>query len=107
MSFDWTAAQADMRAIRADNEVSVAIRRGESSLTAQLMRIEYAGGSTRGFRLQSDAAREANQAVFILGEPDMNIAIDDRLTYGSILFRVVFVQPNRLACTIAEAVAVE
>ena len=104
MAFDWTAAQADMRAIRADNEVSVAIRRGESSLSAQSMRIEYAG--TRGFRLQSDAAREANQAVFILGEPDMNIDIDDRLTYGNVLFEVVFVQPNRLACTIAEAVAV-
>lgn len=105
MAFDWTQAQKDMRAIRADNEVSVALRRDTTTLTAQLMRIEYAGA--RGFRLQSDAARQANQAVFILGEPDMDIAIDDRLNYGNILFRVVFVQPNRLACTIAEAVAVE
>lgn len=105
MAFDWTQAQKDMRAIRADNEVSVALRRDATTLTAQLMRIEYAGA--RGFRLQSDAARQANQAVFILGEPDMDIAIDDRLNYGNILFRVVFVQPNRLACTIAEAVAVE
>lgn len=103
--FNWTQAQADMRAIRADNEVSVALRRDAITLSAQSMRIEYAG--TRGFRLQSDAARSANQAVFILGEPDMNIAIDDRLNYGGVLFRVVFIQPNRLACTIAEAVAVE
>lgn len=103
--FNWTQAQADMRAIRADNEVSVALRRDATTLSAQSMRIEYAG--TRGFRLQSDAARSANQAVFILGEPDMNIAIDDRLNYGGVLFRVVFIQPNRLACTIAEAVAVE
>jgi len=94
-----------MRKIRARNEVSLAIRRGDATLTAQLMRIEYAG--VRGFRLQSDAAREAQQAVFILGEPDMNIAIDDRLNYGGVLFRVVFVQPNRLAATIAEAIAVE
>lgn len=105
MAFNWTQAQADMRAVRAENEVSVVLRRGETSLTAQSMRIEYAG--TRGFRLQSDAARSANQAVVILGEPDMNVAVDDRLTYGGVLFRVVFVQPNRLACTIAEAVAVE
>src|SRR5688572_21054890 len=105
MAFDWTAAQADMRAIRAENEISVAIRRADSTLAAQLMRIEYAG--TRGFRLQSDAARQSNQAVFILGEPDMNVAIDDRLTYGEIVYRVVFIQPNRLAATIAEAVAVE
>jgi len=97
--------QNRMRIIRARNEISVAMRRGSNTLDAQAMRIEYAG--SRGFRLQSDAAREANQAVFILGEPDMDIAVEDRLTYGDILFRVVFIQPNRLAATIAEAVAVE
>ncbi len=37
--FDWTAARADMRAIRADNEVSIAIRRAETTLTAQLTRM--------------------------------------------------------------------
>ena len=94
-----------LRIIRARNEISVAMRRGSETLAAQSMRIEYAG--RRGFRLQSDAAREANQAVFILGEPDMDIAVEDRLTYGDTLFRVVFIQPNRLAATIAEAVAVE
>jgi hypothetical protein len=105
MSFNWPAAQADMRAIRKDNEVSLAIRRNETTLTAQLMRIEIAG--PRGWALQSDAARQAQQAAFILGEPDMDIAIGDRLNHANILFKVVFVQPNRLACTIAEAVAVE
>jgi hypothetical protein len=96
--------QERMRKIRAQNEISVAIRRGEDTLSAQLMRIEYAG--SRGFRLQSDAARQAQQAVFILGEPDMDIAVNDRLTYGDVLFQVVFVQPNRLAATISEAVAI-
>jgi hypothetical protein len=105
MVFDWTQARDDMRAIRADNEVSLALRRGETTLTAQSMRIEYAG--TRGFRLQSDAARQAQQAVFILGEYDMNIAREDRLTHNGQLLEVVFVQPNRLACTIAEAVVIE
>ena len=96
--------QERMRKIRARNEVSIAIRRGDATLAAQLMRIEYAG--SRGTRLQSDAARQAQQAVFILGEPDMDIKVDDRLTYGGVLFQVVFVQPNRLAATIAEAVAI-
>jgi len=101
---DWDAIANDLRAVRAENEVSVAIRRGETTLSAQDMRIEYAG--SRGFRLQSDAARQAAQAVFILGEPDMDIEVDDRLTYGGILYQVVFVQPNRLAATIAEAIAI-
>lgn len=96
--------QERIRKIRARNEVNLQIRRGDTTLAAQDMRIEYAG--SRGFRLQSDAARQANQAVFILGEPDMDIAIDDRLTYQSVLYQVVFVQPNRLAATIAEAVAI-
>src|SRR3989304_10301983 len=102
---NWPQIADDMRAIRAENEVSLAIRRGASTLTAQSMRIEYAG--PRSSRLQSDAARSAQQAMFILGEPDMDIAVGDRLTYPDILLQVVFIQPNRLACTIAEAIAVE
>ena len=103
--FDWTASAEDMRAIRKDNEISLAIRRDSSTLTAQLMRIEIAG--TRAMRAMSDAARQANQAAFILGEPDMNILVGDRLTHPSgMLLEVVFVQPNRLACTIAEAIVV-
>lgn len=105
MTFDWTAARNDMQAIIADNPISVALRRAATTLTAQTMRIEIAG--SRGMRLQSDAARQAEQAVFILGAYNMDIAIDDRLNYASVLYKVVFVQPNRLACTIAEAVAIK
>lgn len=94
-----------LRKIRERNEVSVAIRRGETTLAAQDMRIEYAGN--RGYRMQSEAARQAQQAVYILGEHDMDIERDDRLTYGGVLFQVVFVQPNRLAGTIAEAIAIQ
>jgi hypothetical protein len=102
---NWTKIAEDMRKIRAENEVNLQIRRGATTLASQAMRIEYAG--SRGFRLQSDAARAAQQAMFILGEPDMDIEGNDRLTYTGILLQVVFVQPNRLACTIAEAIAVE
>lgn len=105
MTFNWTASANDMRAIRKDNESSIALRRGESTLTAQLMRVEIAG--TRAMMMMSDAARQAEQAAFILGEPDMDIAVEDRFTHSGILFEVAFVQPNRLACTIAEAVAVK
>jgi hypothetical protein len=103
--FDWTMSAEDMRAIRKDNEVSLAIRRNETILSAQLMRIEIVG--SRAMMAMSDAARQAKQAAFILGEPNMDVAIDDRLTYNGILLQVVFVQPNRLAATIAEAMVVE
>ena len=102
---NWTAMARDLRRVRAENEISLSLRRGDTTLTAQVMRIEIAGA--RGYRMQSDAAREARQAVVILGEPDMDIAVEDRLTYGNVLYRVAFIQPNRLAATIAEAVVVE
>lgn len=105
MTFNWTLSAADMRQIRKDNEVSLAIRRNETELSAQLMRIEIAG--SRAMMAMSEAARAAKQAAYILGEPNMDIAIDDRLTYGGILLQVVFVQPNRLAATIAEAIVVQ
>jgi hypothetical protein len=69
------------------------------------MRVEYAG--SRGARLQSDAARAATQAVFILGEHDMDIQPEDRLTYESHLIKVVFIQLNRKFGTIAEGVIEE
>lgn len=97
--------QARLRLIRQRNEVSLAMRRGSSTVNAQNMRIEYAG--IRAIKFQSDAAREAKQAVFILGEPDMDIQVDDRLTYDGKLIRVAFVQPNRLAATIAEGIVEE
>jgi hypothetical protein len=91
-----------LRAIRARKEVSLVIRRGATTLSAQLMRIDPAG--PRGSRLQSDAARAATQAVFILGEHDMNIQPEDRLTYEGHLIKVVFIQLNRDVGTIAEGI---
>lgn len=66
------------------------------------MRIEAVG--SRAFNLQSDAARSAAQAVFIMGEHDMNIEREDRLTYQGDLIKVVFIQSNRIGATIAEGI---
>lgn len=101
---NWTKIEADLTRVRLDNESMVALRRGNDTLAEQSMRIEIAG--SRGFRVFSDAARESRQAMVILGEKDMDIAVEDRFTLGGQLCRVVFIQPNRQAATIAEAVVV-
>lgn len=101
---DWTTIEKDIRKIRQEDEVTLALRRGSSSVSAQAMRIVHAGG--RAWKLQSDAARQAQQAMFILGEKDMDIEVGDRLNYFDLLVEVVFIQPNRQAFTIAEAIAV-
>lgn len=102
---NWAKIEKDMRKIRAENEVSIVLRRAGAALTAQSMRVEITG--TRGFQVQSDAAREARQAVVVLGEKDMDIKREDRFTINGLVYRVVFIQPNRQACTLAEAVLVE
>jgi hypothetical protein len=101
---NWTKIADDLRKVRAENEIALTVRRGDEELEEQPARVEYV--NTRGFRVQSDAAREARQAVVVLGEPDMDVAVEDRFTHEAVLYRVVFIQPNRLAATLAEAVAV-
>ncbi len=105
MTLDWNAMADDLRAIRADNEISLVLRRGTTTLAAQLARVEISGG--RGSMRQTDAGRESTQGVVVLGEPDMDIALEDRFTHDGILYRVTFIQPNRRAGTIAEGVAVQ
>jgi hypothetical protein len=102
---NWTAAREQLRTVRGENEQSIVIRRGETPLAAQDMRVEMAGG--RASRLQSAAAQEARQAAFVLMEYDADVEKDDRFNWNGLLLRVIFVQPNRLAATIAEAVVVE
>lgn len=102
---NWESMRHDLRRIRAENEIELVLRRSGSTLASQPARVEFV--NSRGFRVQSDAAREARQAVIVLGEHDMNIQPEDRFNHDGLLYRVVFIQPNRLAATLAEAVVVE
>ena len=105
MSTNWYQLAEQLRFVRAQNEVSIALRRGETTLVSQPMRIEEMGRF--GYRMQSEAGRQGQIKVYILGEPDMDIQPEDRLTYGNHLIKVEFIQPNRLAATIAEGTVLE
>ena len=43
----------------------------------------------------------------VVGDTDLNIAVDDRFTDNGILYRVYFVRPNQDVMVAAEAEAVE
>lgn len=101
---DWEMMRNLAAQARSDRSQDVEFRRGETTLDAQEVRIEAVG---RGYRLQSDAAREAQTAVVIFGATDLDIAVEDRLTVDDVLYRVVFVSVNRDIDTQAEAVAVQ
>ena len=100
---DWEMMRNLAAQVRTDRSFDVELRRGDTTLDAQEMRIEAVG---RGYRLQSDAAREAQAPVVIFGAPDLDIAVEDRLTLEDVVYRVVFVSVNRDIDTQAEAVAV-
>ena len=102
---DLTQIQADLLAMRGDNDVSVQLRRGSLTLAAQTMRIARMGGSSQG--KESATAGEQRGRVVILGATTLDIQVDDRLTVSDVLYRVTFVRPNRTAATMAEAEQVE
>lgn len=102
---DWAAMQADLTAIRDDNAVSITIRRGNTTLAAQTVRLARAGRANRPLR--SESGTRATTAVVVLGLPTLDIQVEDRFTVAGILYEVDYVNPNRRSRTEAEATAVE
>lgn len=103
---DWERQRADLMAIRGDNAVSIVIRRGNTTLAAQTVRIARKGVG-RSRRQGGEGVTEAAGAVTMLGDIDFNIQVDDRFTVAGILYRVSFVYPNKRAATQAEAEAIQ
>lgn len=102
---DWQRMRDEMAQVRSDRSVEVAFRRGDTELDAQEVRIEAL--PRNAFRAQSDAAREARLVVIVFGASDLDVAVEDRLTVDGVLYRIVWIAPNRDVDTQAEAVAIE
>ena len=105
-SDDLAQMQTDLAAVRGDREESITIRRGDSTLGAQNVRIARVRGSGR--RVDSDRGQEIRGQVIVMGGVDLDIAPGDRFNDGEgDLYRVVFVRPNQSAAVTAEAEIVE
>lgn len=101
----WAKMRADFAAVRDDNAVSIVIRRGNTTLPAQSVRI---AGVTSMARIDSsDGSSQAVGRVTILGASDLNIQVGDRFTTGGNLYEVEFVHPNRQVKTQARAKQVQ
>lgn len=100
---DWAAMRVDLLAVRDDNAVSVVIRRGNTALPAQAVRIAQRGGSRPA---ATNAAERVAGGVLVLGDVALDIQPGDRFNANGLLYEVVGVRPNRRAATVAEAVQV-
>jgi len=103
---DLAEMQVDMLDIRSDRAESITVRRGATTLAAQIVRIARLGGGNA--RRDTGAMEVSTQAVVVLGAVDLDIQKDDRFndTAGN-LYVVDFVRPNRTVATMAEARLVE
>lgn len=98
---DWALMQADLDILRGDNAVSVALRRGSTTLAAQSLRIAQAGRQAAS--LATGELEAALLEITILGGVTLDIAPGDRFTVDGVLFEVTVVAPNRRAGTRARA----
>jgi hypothetical protein len=102
---DWAQAAADLALVRADNQISIVIRRGATTLAAQSVRIARTGA---GSRQETNQTEEARGRVVVLFGTSGDVAPEDRFNDGAgVLYRVVIVRPNRRAGIMAEAEVVE
>jgi hypothetical protein len=105
-SDDLTQMRSDLVDVRGDREVNVTIRRGNSPLATQPVRIARMG-SGQGQEKDSEAGQETRGRVVVLGGVTLDIEVGDRFNAYGDLYRVIFVRPNRDTAVMAEAEIVE
>ena len=101
-SNDRAQMSADLQAIRDDRPVSIAIRRNNSTLAAQTVRIAR-GGNIQAGTTDADGLQAAVGAVIVVGDATLNIQPGDRFTVAGTLYEVSAIHPNRDHGTQAQA----
>ena len=101
---DIARMKADVAEVIGDNEVSIIIRRGSSTLPAQTVRIERQGQakSVKGDTMSSE---ETKADIVVIGEEGLDIQKDDRFSIGGVMYKVLFRRPNEMIGVQAEAQA--
>jgi len=94
-----------MTKVRNLRSQSIALRRGDSTLAAQTMRIER---TSRGRIYDVDRTSERRADAVINAATDADIEVGDRFNdENGVLMEVSFIRPNRTYATFAEAVVTE
>lgn len=93
---------AGLLAIRDDRPVSIAIRRGNTTLAAQTVRIAR-GGNVQAGVTDTDGLQAAVGAVVVVGDATLNIQPNDKFTVNGALYEVIAIHPNREHGTQAQA----
>ena len=101
-SQDRARMTADLQAIRDDRPVSIAIRRNNSTLAVQIVRIAR-GGNVQAGVTDTEGLQAAVGAVVVVGDAALDIQPGDKFTVGGALYEVTALHPNRDHGTQAQA----
>jgi hypothetical protein len=103
-SGDLANIRAAMAEVRTDNEVSIALRRGETPLTAQMFRFAQKSSSSRssGAGGQTAGMAESTAPATLLGAIGADVQIGDRFTHGGKVWRVIYVRPDQRTGTMCD-----
>ena len=103
---DLAKMKADVLDVIGDHSASITIRRGNTTLAAQTVRVERVG---RSGSQQKDAAAsdQTESRMVVVGDEDLDIALGDRFNALGFLCEVTAVHPNTQIGTQAEAVVIQ
>ena len=99
---DRARMTAGLRAIRDDRAVSIVIRRGNTTLPAQTVRVAR-GGNIQAGTVDAAGVSAAIQPVVVAGDAALDIKPQDRFTVAGVLYEVTAIHPNRDHGTQAQA----
>jgi hypothetical protein len=103
---DWVAMQNDLAAIRGDNQVSLSLRRGNTTLSAQAARVANEG-KLQGRRFDNGSGEESRTMITLLFAVNADVQPEDRFTLEGRLYRVIAIRPNKRAAVMADAEMIE
>ncbi len=96
---DLEQMRADAELLRDDNPRTITIRRGAGALAEQSVRVVQ---PRRGSVMLGQDSKVTLGSLIVLGDQNLLIQPLDRFTLDGALYRVVFVDPDRRAGTIAQ-----
>lgn len=102
---EWMDLADGLAAIRDDNAVNIALKRGATVLPAQTVRV--ARMASMGQVQDGGGVQQATGRAVVLGATTLDIRTGDRFVMESTLYEVTLVRPNRRAATVAEAKVIQ
>lgn len=106
-SGDMANIRAAFTELRTDNAVSIALRRGSTTLAAQSFRFALTGGATRNVSVARppQGVSDSTAQGTLVGATTADVQIGDRFAHGGVVWHVVYVRPDRRAATLCDVEA--